>query len=242
MPEVAIAQVLLAALLVSLAVVVAPGRPQPAGAETADGPPAQGSGTDVPPARVDSALDVGAVAAALALLALGYRSGLATWRVLEAVAESLDEDHGGGKEGDRRDRHGVNLGGNRWGNDRDRNGGNQRGAFSRAFSDAGNDLRQVAAALRWGAPDSEAWGAVGPAWAAGSRAIQVAHAAGIPPGPVLLSAAEELWRAEVESLELAAAKVGVRLVAPLGLVLLPAFCLTTVVPLVLALARQVLSG
>jgi len=42
--------------------------------------------------------------------------------------------------------------------------------------------------------------------------------------------------------ELAAARVGVRLVAPLGLVLLPAFLLTTVVPLVVALGRQMLNG
>ena len=47
--------------------------------------------------------------------------------------------------------------------------------------------------------------------------------------------------AELERLDVAAARVGVRLVAPLGLVLLPAFCLTTVVPLVMALARGLLN-
>ncbi|WP_353510679.1 type II secretion system F family protein [Intrasporangium sp.] len=104
------------------------------------------------------------------------------------------------------------------------------------------DLRQVAAALRWGASDDEAWASVGPVWSAAGRAVAIAHRAGIPPGPLLLAAAEDLRRESLEQVELAGAKVGVRLVAPLGLVLLPAFCLTTVVPLVVALAGQLLAG
>ncbi|MHA3838094.1 type II secretion system F family protein [Terrabacter sp. AAH1] len=104
------------------------------------------------------------------------------------------------------------------------------------------DLRQVAAALRWGADESEAWASVGPVWAPAARAVAIAHQAGVPPGPMLLDAADDLRDAQLERLELAAAKVGVRLVAPLGLVLLPAFCLTTVAPLVIALAGDVLQG
>ena len=104
------------------------------------------------------------------------------------------------------------------------------------------DLRQVAAALRWGASDDEAWDSVGPVWSTAGRAVAIAHRAGIPPGPLLLAAAEDLRRESLEQVELAGAKVGVRLVAPLGLVLLPAFCLTTVVPLVVALAGQLLAG
>jgi pilus assembly protein TadC len=104
------------------------------------------------------------------------------------------------------------------------------------------DLRQVAAALRWGAEDSEAWGSVGPVWGPAARAVAVAHQAGVPPGPILLAAADDLRRADLERLEVAAAKVGVRLVAPLGLVLLPAFCLTTVVPLVVALAGRLIAA
>lgn len=102
------------------------------------------------------------------------------------------------------------------------------------------DLRQVAAALQWGAPDGEAWGSVDPVWAPAARAVAIAHHAGVPPGPLLLTAADDLRRSELERLEIAAAKIGVRLVAPLGLVLLPAFCLTTVVPLVVALGGQLL--
>lgn len=104
------------------------------------------------------------------------------------------------------------------------------------------DLRQVANALRWGASESEAWGSVGPVWAPAARAVAIAHQAGVPPGPMLLAAADDLRGAELERLEVSAAKVGVRLVAPLGLVLLPAFCLTTVAPLVIALAGDLLDG
>ncbi|MFM6847909.1 MAG: type II secretion system F family protein [Terrabacter sp.] len=107
---------------------------------------------------------------------------------------------------------------------------------------ASRDLRQVAAALRWGAGESEAWASVGPAWSPAGRAVAIAHHAGVPPGPMLLAAADDLRDAQLERLELAAAKVGVRLVAPLGVVLLPAFCLTTVAPLVIALAGGVLRG
>jgi pilus assembly protein TadC len=138
-------------------------------------------------------------ASALALLALAYRSGLATWDVLDAVADGL-----GGP--------------------------------------AASDLRQVAVALRWGATDAEAWASVGPGWAPAARAVAVAHLAGVPPGPLLLAASDDLRATELERLEVAAAKVGVRLVAPLGLVLLPAFCLTTVAPLVLALAADLLTA
>lgn len=104
------------------------------------------------------------------------------------------------------------------------------------------DLQQVGTALRWGAGESEAWASVGPAWAPAARAVAIAHQAGVPPGPMLLAAADDLRGAELERLEVSAAKVGVRLVAPLGLVLLPAFCLTTVAPLVIALAGDLLKG
>lgn len=55
-----------------------------------------------------------------------------------------------------------------------------------------------------------------------------------------MTASDDLRRADLERLEVVAAQVGVRLVLPLGLVLLPAFCLTTVVPLVVAIGRNLL--
>lgn len=113
---------------------------------------------------------------------------------------------------------------------------------ARSYEAVGRDLRQVSAALRWGASEAEAWAAVDERWAPAARAVALASRAGIAPGPLLLRAADDLSSAEVERLEVSAAKVAVRLVLPLGLVLLPAFVLTTVLPIVAALARQVLSG
>ena len=140
-----------------------------------------------------------AVASALALLALAFRSGLPTWQVLDAVADQSADD-------------------------------------------VSADLRQVAAALRWGAEEHEAWASVDPAWAPAARAVSIAHRAGIAPASLLMKAADDTRRADLERLELAAAQVGVRLVLPLGLVLLPAFCLTTVVPLVVSLGRRLLTS
>ncbi len=139
------------------------------------------------------------VASALALLALAYRTGLPTWQVLTAVAQTVDDPVAG-------------------------------------------DLLQVATALQWGASEADAWASVGPAWSSAAHVISLAHAGGVPPGPLLVTASDDLHRAELDRLEVAAAQVGVRLVVPLGLVLLPAFCLTTVVPLVAALGSQLLSG
>ncbi len=194
--------VVAAALLVAAAVLVLPGRPE--GGESQGG---QSGGEDRSPpqlrARRDrrslSARDPDEVASALALLALAYRTGLPTWQVLIAVAQTSADP-------------------------------------------VGADLRQVATALQWGASETEAWASVGPAWAAAARVVCLAHAGGVPPGPLLTAASDDLHRAELDRLEVAAAQVGVRLVAPLGLVLLPAFCLTTVVPLVVALGSQLLVG
>lgn len=104
------------------------------------------------------------------------------------------------------------------------------------------DLRQVGAALRWGADEQQAWGSVDAAWAPAARAISIAHRAGLPPATLLMTASDDLRRADLERLEVVAAQVGVRLVLPLGLVLLPAFCLTTVVPLVVAIGRNLLGA
>ena len=68
----------------------------------------------------------------------------------------------------------------------------------------------------------------------------MAATAGVPPADVLARAAQEVRRAEQQRLEVATATLGIRIVLPLGLVFLPAFVLTTVVPIILALANQVL--
>ena len=191
-----------AALLVATAVLVLPGRPEGGEGQGDESDDEGRSRPHLAPGRDGrslSACDPDEVASALALLALAYRTGLPTWQVLIAVAQTSTDP-------------------------------------------VAADLRQVATALQWGASETEAWAAVGPAWAAAARVVSLAHAGGVPPGPLLTAASDDLHRAELDRLEVAAAQVGVRLVAPLGLVLLPAFCLTTVVPLVVALGSQLLAG
>jgi len=106
----------------------------------------------------------------------------------------------------------------------------------------GLHLRTVAAAGRWGVEDAAAWASVPSAWQPAARALRMAASAGVPPADALAGAADEVRRAEQQRLEVATARLGVRIVLPLGLVFLPAFILTTVVPIVIALAQQVLSS
>ena len=106
----------------------------------------------------------------------------------------------------------------------------------------GMHLQTVAAAGRWGVDDATAWASVPSAWQPAARALRMATSAGVPPANALVGAAEEVRRAEQQRLEVATATLGVRIVLPLGLVFLPAFILTTVVPVVLSLAREVLAN
>ena len=104
----------------------------------------------------------------------------------------------------------------------------------------GAHLLTVAAAQRWGVDSVEAWASVPPAWQPAARALRMAATAGIAPAEVLEQASQEIRRAEEQRLEVATARLGVRVVLPLGLLFLPAFVLTTVVPIVMALAAHVL--
>lgn len=103
-------------------------------------------------------------------------------------------------------------------------------------------LREVSAAMRWGMPAEQAWASVKPVWRVAARAMVLSVHAGIPPAGLLARAADDLRQAERQRRDVATSRLGVRLVLPLGLAFLPAFVLTTVVPLVLALARQALAG
>ncbi len=106
----------------------------------------------------------------------------------------------------------------------------------------GQQLRTVTAAARWGLADRDQWSAVPPAWAPIQGALQIASEAGVPPAVMLSAAAVDLRRAEAHRVEVAASKLGATAVLPLGLAFLPAFVLTTVVPVVLGLADGVLGG
>lgn len=101
---------------------------------------------------------------------------------------------------------------------------------------AGAQLRTVAAALRWGLTEDEAWGAVPDAWEPAAQALALAAGAGVAPAELLLAAAQDIRRREDHRLETAAAKLAVRVVLPLGLTFLPAFFLMAVFPFVIALS------
>ena len=88
-------------------------------------------------------------------------------------------------------------------------------------------------------PWSVAWGAVGADWARARRAMALADAAGAAPSLALRRAAAQVRADQLQQLELAAARLGVAIVLPLGLAFLPAFVLLTVVPLVIAIAADV---
>ena len=107
---------------------------------------------------------------------------------------------------------------------------------------AADELAVVAAALRWGVPEHRAWSVVDPRWSRAELSLRLAARSGVAPSSLLLEGAEDLWAARLAAVDVASARVAVRLVLPLGLAFLPAFVLTTVVPVVLALTRQVLAA
>jgi Flp pilus assembly protein TadB len=111
---------------------------------------------------------------------------------------------------------------------------------SRLDGPLGAHLHTVAAAERWGVGTVAAWASVPSAWQPAARALRMAATAGVAPADLLARAADDIRRAEEQRLDVATARLGVRVVLPLGLLFLPAFVLTTVVPIVLALATQVL--
>ncbi len=104
---------------------------------------------------------------------------------------------------------------------------------------AGRELRAVTAALAWGLDEDAAWDQAPTHWAPARRALGLAATAGVPPAQLLSDAAADLRRDALAQVEVATARLAVRLVLPLGLAFLPAFILTTVVPVILALAAGV---
>ena len=103
------------------------------------------------------------------------------------------------------------------------------------------ELAVVAAAWRWGVPEDHAWTEVDARWSGAATALRLAREAGVAPSSLLLSGAADLRENRLAAIDVAAARLGVRMVIPLGVAFLPSFVLTTVVPVVLALARQVLA-
>ena len=106
----------------------------------------------------------------------------------------------------------------------------------------GPALRQAGAALVLGATWAEAWQAA-PGWLAPlADALEPAWADGAAPGPLLRRAAEAVRADRQRQAQEAAARLGVRLVLPLGLCFLPAFVLLGIVPVVVAAGGGFLGG
>lgn len=99
-------------------------------------------------------------------------------------------------------------------------------------------LRVVASAHRWGQDAATSWAHVGGAWRPAALAWQAAERSGAAPAGVVLAAAERMRREEASRVEAAVQRAGVLLVLPLGVCFLPGFVGTTVVPIVLHLARE----
>jgi type II secretory pathway component PulF len=102
-------------------------------------------------------------------------------------------------------------------------------------------LRVVSAYDRTPDDPVRAWQSAPDIWSPIAAAMAVSQQAGVAPGSLLHAAAGAVLRRESVSRESAIAGVSVRLVLPLGLVLLPAFMCTTVLPLLLVLARGYLT-
>jgi Flp pilus assembly protein TadB len=98
------------------------------------------------------------------------------------------------------------------------------------------DLERVAAAYRWGLTHDEAWAYAAPEWEPVALALGLAIDHGAAPAGAVRAAARRLQASERARLEAAAGKAGTMLLLPLAAMFLPAFALTTMLPLVLALA------
>ncbi len=109
-------------------------------------------------------------------------------------------------------------------------------------SDDGRALRQVADALRLGAAWDAAWRDTPEHLGTVHRALRPAWVDGAAPGESLRAAGEELRRERRNAARTAAARLGVRLVLPLGACYLPAFVLVGLAPVLLALGIDLLSS
>ena len=103
-------------------------------------------------------------------------------------------------------------------------------------------LRQVVAALRWGVAEARAWDGLPSIWHPAGQAVALAGMAGVPPAGLLKRAAANMRRAEQRRIEEATGRLSVLVVIPLGLCFLPAFALLAVVPVIAALAGDLLTG
>ena len=103
------------------------------------------------------------------------------------------------------------------------------------------DLSQVVSALACGASAVDAWAGLGDVWRPAALAFTMAAETGASPSSLLEAAARRVREQHEADRSRRAARAGVLLVLPLGLGFLPAFACTAVIPVVLALAGDVLA-
>lgn len=116
-------------------------------------------------------------------------------------------------------------------------------AVAAAISASGaHDLQPVVDALRLGAGAEASWCRSGPAYTSLARTMVLADRTGAAAALALSRAAIDERAARRRRAQVAARRLGVRLVLPLGLLTLPSFVLLGVVPVVLGLAAEFLSG
>lgn len=117
-------------------------------------------------------------------------------------------------------------------------------ALQVAGQSAGGELGRrcdlVGATLMLGADHESAWAGAPAELDSVRRGLQLVHAAGVPGADLLRGAAAAERARERLRAEALARALGVRMVLPLGLCALPAFAAWGVVPVVLALAGQLL--
>lgn len=106
----------------------------------------------------------------------------------------------------------------------------------------GKALAQVVTALQLGASWTEAWRDAPGEHDGIRRALEPAWTGGVSPVPLLRQAAATIRARRTARAREAAARLGVRLVLPLGLCLLPAFVLLGLVPVLLSTGTQLFGG
>lgn len=110
------------------------------------------------------------------------------------------------------------------------------GAVGRAVGGSdGAALERASAAIVMGAGWDVAWSGAEHRLDPVARCLAATWSTGAAPGPALRSAAEQLRRDRRTAAREAAARLGVRLVIPLGVCFLPAFVLVGLVPVMVSL-------
>lgn len=107
-------------------------------------------------------------------------------------------------------------------------------ALGEALGVEGRVLRRVGAVLLLGGTWAEAWAGAPDRLRVLDHALEPAWVDGVPAGPLLTRAADQLRAGQARAAEEAAGRLGVRLVLPLGLCFLPAFVLLGLVPVLVS--------